>query len=189
MVRRVLVVEDDILNSAFICTTLETHGYAVQSVSDGAYAIAAARAFQPDLITMDINLPSVSGLELIRLLKGDPELKAIPVMAVTAHVGRIEEQQIRRAGAADYLAKPISMKGLLSTIERLLAEPGKPTALDYRSGSPCSENPHPASALALARSSNFFASPIANGWALSNPSSSSHATGIATGAPSRARAE
>ena len=189
MLRRILVVEDDILNSAFICTTLETHGYAVRSVSDGAYAIAAARAFQPDLITMDIHLPSVSGLELIRQLKVDPELSAVPVMAITAYVGRLEEKQIRRAGASAYLAKPISMKGLLATTEQLLADGGRPTSLDYRSGSPCSENPHPASALSRARSSSFFASPIANGWALSNPSSSSHATGIATGAPSRARAE
>lgn len=189
MGKRVLVVEDDILNSAFLCTTLEAHGFTVQSVSDGAYAIEAARAFKPDLITMDINLPNVSGLSLIRYLKADPDLAHVPVMAVTAHVGRVEEEQIRRAGAASYMSKPVSMKSLLAAIDRLLPNDGKPTTLDYKSGSLCAEKPHPASALSLARSSNFFASPIENGWALSNPSSSSHAMGTATGAPGLARVE
>lgn len=189
MAKRVLVVEDDVLNSVYIRTTLETHGLTVETVSDGAYAIAAVRAFRPDLITMDINLPSVSGIELIRRLKADPEFAPIPVIAVTAHVGRIEELRIRQAGAADYMTKPISMKPLLAAIERLLAGDGTPISLAYSSGSPCSANPHPASALSRARASNVLASPIENGWAFSNRSSSSQLIGTATGAPARARAE
>ncbi|OYW44006.1 MAG: hypothetical protein B7Z08_04115 [Sphingomonadales bacterium 32-68-7] len=124
MSKRVLVVEDDILNSAFLCTTLESHGFAVHSVSDGAYAIAAARAFRPDLITMDIDLPHVSGLELIHQLKSDPELGGIPVLTITAHVGRIEELQIRRAGASRYMAKPVTMRGLFAAVDELLGGSG-----------------------------------------------------------------
>lgn len=69
---------------------------------------------------MDINLPHVSGIELIRRLRADEELKAIPIFAVTAYVGKGEESRIRKAGADDFLAKPISMKALLDAVNRLL---------------------------------------------------------------------
>lgn len=120
MTKRILVVEDDLLNRMFICATLESHGFAVHGVADGAHVLASTEEFQPDLITMDIDLPSVSGEVLIRQLKADPKLKQIPVVAITAHVGAAEERSIRRAGAQDYLAKPISIRPFLSAVDRLL---------------------------------------------------------------------
>jgi two-component system, cell cycle response regulator DivK len=124
MAKRVLVVEDDLLNRMFLCATLESQGFAVESVTDGAEVMAKTHAFRPDLITMDINLPNISGVDLIRKLKGDPSLSAIPVVAITAYVGRGEESQIRGAGAADYLAKPISITPLLASVNRLLDDNG-----------------------------------------------------------------
>lgn len=120
MSKRILVVEDDLLNRMFICATLESCGFKVEAVADGAHVLASIETFRPDLITMDINLPSVSGAVLIRKLKADPKLKEIPVVAITAHVGAAEERSIRSAGAEGYLAKPISIRPFLSTVDRLL---------------------------------------------------------------------
>ena len=120
MTKRALVVEDDLLNRMFLCATLEAEGFTVEIVSDGAHAIETAKEFQPDLITMDINLPNVSGVELIKQLRADDGLKAIPILAITAYVGKGEEGRIRRAGASDYMSKPISIKPFLASVERLL---------------------------------------------------------------------
>jgi two-component system cell cycle response regulator DivK len=119
---RILVVEDDLLNRMFYSAVLESGGYAVETVADGDLAIAAVRKFEPDLIVMDIQLPNVSGLELIEILQADPELKAIPILAVTAFVGKGEERRIREAGASGFLAKPVSIRPFLNAIEALLPE-------------------------------------------------------------------
>lgn len=122
MSKRVLVVEDDLLNRMYLCAVLEGSGFVADSVSDGAHVIETARRLRPDVITMDINLPHVSGIELIKRLRADNELKQIPIFAVTAYVGKGEESRIRKAGADDFLAKPISMTALLDTVNRLLAD-------------------------------------------------------------------
>ena len=119
--KRVLVVEDDLLNRMFLCAAFEGCGFVAESVSDGAQVLDAARRLQPDVITMDIDLPHVSGIELIKRLRADAELKGIPIFAVTAYVGKGEESRIRKAGADDFLAKPITMKALVDTANRLLA--------------------------------------------------------------------
>jgi len=119
--KRVLVVEDDLLNRMYLCAVLEGSGFVADSVSDGAHVVEAARRSRPDLITMDINLPNVSGLELIKRIRADDELSQIPICAVTAYVGKGEETRIRKAGADDFMAKPISMNSLLDTVNRLLA--------------------------------------------------------------------
>ena len=122
MSKRVLVVEDDLLNRMYLCAVLEGSGFVADSVSDGAHVIETARRLRPDVITMDINLPHVSGIKLIKRLRADNELKQIPIFAVTAYVGKGEESRIRKAGADDFLAKPISMNALLDTVNRLLAD-------------------------------------------------------------------
>jgi two-component system cell cycle response regulator DivK len=122
--KKILVVEDDLLNRMFLSATLEASGYAVRVVADGAQVVAAAEEFAPDLVTMDINLPNVSGVQLIRKLKAKPEFRDVPILAITAYVGKGEEAHIRRAGAADYMAKPVRIGPLLASVETLLGEPG-----------------------------------------------------------------
>lgn len=122
MAKRVLVVEDDLLNRVLYCAVLEGAGFHVVAVDDGAQAVAAVQRFDPHLIIMDINLPNVSGIELIETLRADPLYSRTPVIAITAYVGRGEEDRIRHAGATEYLAKPISVRPLLATIERLLPD-------------------------------------------------------------------
>lgn len=120
MGRRILVVEDDLLNRMFYSAVLDSGDFVAETVADGDMAIEAVKRFKPDLIVMDIQLPNVSGLELIEILQADPELKAIPILAVTAFVGKGEERRIREAGASDFLAKPVSIKPFLAAIEALL---------------------------------------------------------------------
>ncbi len=121
MAHRILVVEDDLLNRMFYCEVLAREGFEYSEVGDGAEAMRHARAFAPDLVIMDINLPHVSGLELIEALKADANLASIPVLAVTAYVGREEERRIREAGAGGFLSKPVTMRTLIGAIDRLLS--------------------------------------------------------------------
>jgi len=118
--KRVLVVEDNELNLKLFRDLLEAHEYLTEGVRDGREAVVRARDFRPDLIVMDIQLPHVSGYDLILQLKADPALCDIPVMAVTAYAGREDEERIRAAGADAYVSKPISLVRFVDTVTALL---------------------------------------------------------------------
>jgi len=119
--KRVLVVEDNELNLKLFCDLLRAHDFATEPVRDGREAVERARSFTPDLIVMDIQLPHVSGLELIEQIKGDAELQTTPIMAVTAYAGREDEDRIRAAGADAYVSKPISVMRFVDEVNGLLA--------------------------------------------------------------------
>lgn len=116
------MVEDDLLNRMFYHEALGARGYDVAEVGDGAAVMAEVARFAPDLITMDIQLPNISGLRLIRMLKREPSARTIPILAITAFVGREEEYRMRNAGAAGFLAKPVTMERLLGAVEQLLGD-------------------------------------------------------------------
>ena len=118
--RRVLIVEDNELNMKLFHDLLEAHGYATLQTKDGMEALRMARLHRPDLILMDIQLPEVSGLEVTKWLKEDDDLKAIPVVAVTAFAMKGDEEKIREGGCEDYIAKPISVAKFLQTVQRFL---------------------------------------------------------------------
>lgn len=120
MAKKVLVVEDNDLNLKLFCDLLRAHGHLTEPVRDGREAVERTRAFQPDLVVMDIQLPHVTGLELIQQLKADAELAAVPIMAVTAYAGREDEERIRAAGADAYVSKPISVVRFLEQVHSLL---------------------------------------------------------------------
>src|SRR5215471_12929723 len=96
-----------------------SRGYHPVCTSDGIGALDLARKRRPDLILMDIQLPEVSGLEVTRL-KEDRELKAIPVVAVTAFAMKGDEKRIREAGCEAYLSKPVAVAQFIETIRRFL---------------------------------------------------------------------
>ena len=121
MAKRVLVVEDNDLNRKLFCDVLRANGFAVEPCADGEQALASARGFAPDLVIMDIQLPHVSGLELIAEMKRDAALAATPVLAVTAYAGKGDEERIREAGADNYLAKPVSILPFMAAVNALLA--------------------------------------------------------------------
>jgi len=118
--KRVLVVEDNELNLKLFCDLLRAHDFVTEPVRDGREAVARAKAFEPDLVVMDIQLPHVSGLELIGQMKRDPRLRAIPIMAVTAYAGRDDEERIRAAGANAYVSKPISVMRFVQEVRALV---------------------------------------------------------------------
>ena len=124
MAKRVLGVEDNELNLQLFCELLRAHDYLADPVRDGREAVARARAVEPDLIVMDIQMPHVTGYELIVELKGDDTLRAIPIMAVTAYAGREDEERIRAAGADAYVSKPISLMRFMESVRTVLAGTG-----------------------------------------------------------------
>ena len=123
MGQKILVVEDNELNLKLFCDLLRAHGHAAEPVRDGREAIDRARDFAPALIVMDIQMPHISGLDLIERLKADAALKAIPIMAVTAYAAKGDEERIRDAGAEGYVSKPISLMRFIEAVDALLAMP------------------------------------------------------------------
>jgi two-component system cell cycle response regulator DivK len=118
---KILIVEDNALNIKLFCDLLAAHGHEPQAVTDSRLALDSARTFGPDLVITDIQLPHVSGLELIRLLRADAELNRVPIMAVTAYSAQGDEERIRAAGAQSYVSKPISVMKFVATVQDLLA--------------------------------------------------------------------
>jgi len=118
---KILIVEDNALNIKLFCDLLAAHGHQPEGVLDSRLALDAARSLKPDLVITDIQLPHITGLELMEMIRKDEELKDVPIMAVTAYSGVGDDERIRAAGAQAYVAKPISVVRFAETVEELLA--------------------------------------------------------------------
>ena len=121
--KTVLIVEDNELNMKLFHDLLDAHGYRILQTKDGMEALDIAREHHPDLILMDIQLPEVSGLEVTKWIKDDPELHTIPVIAITAFAMKGDEERIRQGGCEAYLSKPISVAKFIETIRQFLGVP------------------------------------------------------------------
>ena len=119
---KILVVEDNALNIKLFCDLLTAHGHETEPVTDSRDALEAARSFKPDLVITDIQLPYVSGIELMEMLRADTDLKDVPIMAVTAYASAGDDERIRAAGAQAYESKPISVMRFAETVDQLLEE-------------------------------------------------------------------
>ncbi len=117
---RILIVEDNALNIKLFCDLLDAHGHETKAVTDSRQALETAQSFAPELVITDIQLPHVSGLELIQLLRADDQLAGVPIMAVTAYATSGDEDRAREIGAQAYVAKPISVARFVQTVEDLL---------------------------------------------------------------------
>ena len=117
---RILIVEDNALNIKLFCDLLAAHGHQPEAVTDSRNALDAARAFDPDLVITDIQLPHVSGLDLIRLIRKDEELAKVPIIAVTSYALSGDEAKTRAAGCDGYVAKPFSPRQLLAKVREFL---------------------------------------------------------------------
>ena len=117
---KILVVEDNALNIKLFCDLLTAHGHQTEPVTDSREALDAARAFDPDLVITDIQLPYVTGIELMEQLRADDRLKDVPIMAVTAYAAAGDDERIRAAGAQAYVSKPISVMRFAETVDQLL---------------------------------------------------------------------
>ena len=123
MAKTVLIVEDNELNMKLFNDLLETRGCKILQTRSGVDAVRIARESRPDLILMDIQLPEVSGLEVTQWLKDDEDLKAIPVIAVTAFAMKGDEEKILKGGCEAYLSKPISVAKFFETVDQFLGAP------------------------------------------------------------------
>ena len=122
MAKTVLIVEDNDLNLKLFNDLLEAFGYRTVKTKDGRQALPLAREHTPDLILVDIQLPEVSGLEVTKWIKDDPELHAIPVIAITAFAMKGDEERIRQGGCEAYLSKPISVAKFLETVRHFVKD-------------------------------------------------------------------
>ena len=120
MVQTVLIVEDNELNMKLFHDLLEAYGYATVQTKNGREAVGLAREHHPDLILLDIQLPEISGLEITKILKADDDLKSIPIIAVTAFAMKGDEEKIREGGCEAYIAKPIRIDELISTVQQFI---------------------------------------------------------------------
>ena len=124
---RILVVEDHPTMRDAMRLVLEGEGFAIDEASDGDMALQMVRADPPDLVFLDLNIPGVSGTDVLRALKGDPATAAVSVIIVTA-TGEEGRERVIRLGADEYFTKPFSPLALLGTVERVLERRTSPEA-------------------------------------------------------------
>ena len=122
MPKTVMIVEDNPLNMKLFADLLEASGYTTLRYEEGTRTLQHAREHKPDLMLIDIQLPNKSGLEIVRELKADPEVSAIPALAVTAFAMKGDEDKVRAAGFDGYISKPIALKDFLETVKRYIGD-------------------------------------------------------------------
>src|SRR5215204_7803880 len=107
---RILIVEDNPLNLELASDLLEGSGFQVISAQTGEGAIKLAQEAQPHLILMDLSLPGMDGIAATKALKANPQTSAIPIVAVTAHAMKGDEQKALAVGCEGYITKPIDTR-------------------------------------------------------------------------------
>lgn len=121
--RKILVVEDNDMNMQLVEFLLEEGGYDIVKAASGEEALAITRDATngaPDLILMDIHLPGMDGLSVVRAMKGDDRTRRIPILALTAHAMRGDKDRFLEAGCDGYISKPIDVKTFIAAIEQYL---------------------------------------------------------------------
>jgi len=106
----ILIIEDNPLNMELARDLLEARGYRVREASTAQEGIEAVRAEKPDLVLMDIQLPGMDGLTATRVLREDPNLADLKIVALTAHAMKGDEQKVLEAGCNGYISKPIDTR-------------------------------------------------------------------------------
>ena len=119
----ILIVEDNEKNMKLVRDVLQVKGYATLEAGTAEDGLAMAAQRRPDLILMDIQLPGMSGIDALRLLRADQATASIPVIAVTASVMQQDRKHITEAGFDAYLGKPLDLKEFLATVQRMLESP------------------------------------------------------------------
>jgi CheY-like chemotaxis protein len=123
-VKRILVVEDVEFNRDLIVQLLEEQ-YEILTATNGAEGLEVARRERPDLILMDLSLPVMDGWEATRRIKADEALRHTPVIALSAHAMKGDEERARQSGCDDYLPKPLDEDLLFEKLAKLLNLPAK----------------------------------------------------------------
>jgi CheY-like chemotaxis protein len=118
--KKVLVVEDNVVNRELVSVVLQVAGFAVIESADAEDAFCRAVRDHPDVILMDVGLPGLDGVAATNLLKRDPRTSNIPVVAVSAHAMKADETRALAAGCAGYVTKPIDTRSLPMIVRSFL---------------------------------------------------------------------
>lgn len=124
MSRRILLIEDNEQNRYLVTFLLEHHGFEVMSAPDGLHGIELARSCKPDLILLDIQLPTMHGYAVARALRGVDSLRNTPIVAVTSHAMVGDREKSLAAGCNGYIEKPINPETFVAEIERFVPSAG-----------------------------------------------------------------
>lgn len=116
----VLYIEDNPDNKTLVQRALESKGYTLVWAAKGEEGLAQAAAIRPGVILLDINLPDIDGYEVARRLKADPELEAIPIIAITANALKGDAEKALAAGCDFYMSKPIQIRELWTRVMDVL---------------------------------------------------------------------
>ena len=120
--KTVLVIEDNDLNMEIVVAALALCNYQALQATDAETGIQLARAHMPNLILMDIQLPGMDGYTATRLIKEDPTLKDIPVVALTAYAMKKDQEKASQAGCSGYISKPFSLKPFMTAVKGYLGD-------------------------------------------------------------------
>jgi two-component system phosphate regulon response regulator PhoB len=120
----VLVVEDDPTILQLLEVNFEMEGYIVLRAEDGEQGLAVAKESRPDVVVSDVMMPKMSGLELVRALKGSPDTRSIPVILLSAKAQGADVRQGLEAGADDYVTKPFEPLDLIDRVSAVLLRNG-----------------------------------------------------------------
>ncbi len=118
----ILIADDRPSSRELLRLVLERAGYAVIEAEDGEKALDRARAVNPDLVLLDLQMPVLDGYGVLAALRGEERFRNLPVLALTASAMRGDRERIMDAGFTDYLAKPAGSEVLRETVARLLHE-------------------------------------------------------------------
>jgi two-component system, chemotaxis family, chemotaxis protein CheY len=121
MARTVLVVDDSVTMVMSLKTTLALNGFQAETAGNGQEALAKLQAgLRPDLILTDINMPVMTGIELIRHVRAMPGLKFVPILTLTTESALMKKNEGKLAGATGWLVKPVSGNDLVGVIRKVL---------------------------------------------------------------------
>ena len=118
--KRVLIVDDEVDVTELVSYHLKAKGYHVETINNPNSSLGVARSFQPDLVILDVMMPDLSGVQICRLLRADPQLKNVPVIFLTAKAEEQDRIQGLEVGADDYICKPFSTKELSLRVQSIL---------------------------------------------------------------------
>jgi CheY-like chemotaxis protein len=120
MTRKLLIAEDDPASRELLGDILKMQGYQIVEAEDGEVALQKIEEESPDLVLLDLQMPKLDGLAVVRRLRQNPRFTSLPVVAVTSYAMRGDREKALDAGFDAYLTKPVDAGGVRETVERLL---------------------------------------------------------------------
>jgi CheY-like chemotaxis protein len=118
--KTILLVEDDFMNMKLAQHVLESQGYNVVKATTGQEALQQLKASTPDLILMDVQLPDIDGMTLVRIIRAKDTTRETNILALTAYAMKGDREKILETGCNDYISKPIKVETFVSTVRRYL---------------------------------------------------------------------